>query len=322
MNTHLLQQAEAEVALIEVFIRDQLRSDLPLMRELCEYAFDAGGKRLRPGLTLLSGRLLGASRETLFPAAAAVEMIHTATLLHDDIMDASPLRRGRETVCRRWDAVKAVYAGDYILSKAFTLLSGYNRSDVLELFSEVTSRLCAGETLQARNRQNLGITLDDYLEIIDCKTALFLSSCCRVGGLLASASDTELNALTEYGSQIGRAFQITDDLLDYLGDSEQTGKDVGADFREGKFTLPVILALRGRDETADRLHALLASSSATDETFREVRRIVIESGAVNRTHDYAVHCTRNAIQSLRVLPSRPERTTLEELARWISNRTE
>jgi octaprenyl-diphosphate synthase len=306
---------------VEAFLRSQLGSDLPLMREVCEYALDAGGKRLRPGLVMLCGRLLGAPSSVLLPAAAAVEMVHTATLLHDDIMDASPMRRGRLTVARRWDPLVAVYAGDYILSRAFALLSEYDREDILNVFSEVTTLLCKGEVLQATRRHDLGVTVDDYLEIINFKTAHFLACCCRVAGMIANAGESILDALSLYGRQIGLVFQITDDLLDYVGDTEETGKDVGTDFREGKYTLPVIMALCTEGDAGGRLRELLTSGDESDETFCRVRATVIESGAVDLARAFASECTDRAVEALECLPPTGERDALRRLALWIACRT-
>lgn len=320
-SLEMAARADDHLKDVEAYLRAQLHSELPLMREVCEYALDAGGKRLRPGLVMLCGRLLGAANEDLLPAAAAVEMVHTATLLHDDIMDASPMRRGRLTVARRWDPVVAVYAGDYILSRAFALLSEYEREDILNVFSEVTTRLCAGEVLQATKRHDLNVTVDDYLEIISCKTAYFLSCCCRVAGLIAHADEPVLDALSTYGREIGLVFQITDDLLDYVGDTEETGKDVGTDFREGKYTLPVIMALRSDNETSARLRDLLLGGDESDETFCRVRGTVIESGAVDRAHAFARECTNRAVEALETLPPLGERDALRRLALWIASRT-
>jgi octaprenyl-diphosphate synthase len=300
-------------------MRESLSSDLPLLAEVCDYVFEAGGKRLRPGLALLTGKMMGAAIDDVIPAAAAVEMIHTATLLHDDIMDASPMRRGRLTASRRWDPVVAVYAGDFILSRAFTLLAGYGRCDILDAFSEVTSRLCRGEVLQARHRRDLDITVDEYLHIIDCKTAHFLSACCRVGGMVANAPAAELDALSHYGTQIGLVFQITDDLLDYVGDTEETGKDVGADYREGKYTLPILMALQCED--CDGPVRALLSQEPSEAAFRGVRSSVMACGAVERARAFANDCTQAAIAALDPLPAGAERDALRNLAKWIASRT-
>lgn len=320
-TVEMASRADEHMVEVEAFLRSQLASDDPLMRSVCEYALDSGGKRLRPGLVMLCGRLLGADSKDLLPAAAAVEMIHTATLLHDDIMDASPMRRGRLTVCRRWDPKVAVFAGDYILSRAFNLLSEYGRKDVMSVFSDVTTRLCAGEVLQASKRGNLAISVDDYLEIIDCKTAHFLSSCCRVGGLVANASDPALDSLSHYGKQIGLVFQMTDDLLDYVGDTRVTGKDVGADFREGKYTLPVIMALQSGGETTKRLIDVLTNGDCSDAAFTQVRTMVIQSGALDRARAAATECTHAAVAALESLPGGGERDALRRLAEWIASRT-
>ena len=320
-TVEMVSRADEHMAEVEPFLRSQLASDDPLMRSVCEYALDSGGKRLRPGLVMLCGRMLGADTQYLLPAAAAVEMIHTATLLHDDIMDASPMRRGRLTVCRRWDPKVAVFAGDYILSRAFHLLSEYGRKDIMSVFSDVTSRLCAGEVLQASKRGNLAISVDDYLEIIDCKTAHFLSSCCRVGGLVANASEPALEALSHYGKQIGLVFQMTDDLLDYVGDTLETGKDVGADFREGKYTLPVIMALQAGVETTERLIEALTRGDRSDAAFTRVRSMVIQSGALDRARTAATKCTQAAVEALDSLPDGGERDALRRLAEWIASRT-
>ncbi|HEY3414193.1 MAG TPA: polyprenyl synthetase family protein [Armatimonadota bacterium] len=320
-SVEMVSRADEHMAEVEEFLRSQLASDDPLMASVCRYALDSGGKRLRPALVMLCGRLLGAGTQDLLPAAAAVEMIHTATLLHDDIMDASPMRRGRLTVCRRWDPKVAVFAGDYILSRAFNLLSDYGRKDVMSVFSEVTTRLCEGEVLQASKRGDLEISVDDYLEIINCKTAHFLSSCCRVGGLVANADEPALDALSQYGKQIGLVFQMTDDLLDYVGDTRETGKDVGADFREGKYTLPVIVALQARDETSRRLVDVLAHGDCSNAAFTRVRSLVIRSGALDRARAAADKCTEAAVESLNSLPDGGEREALRRLAQWIASRT-
>jgi geranylgeranyl pyrophosphate synthase len=312
---------ESWIAEVEGFLRRSLSSSLPTLQTVCDYAFEAGGKRVRPSLALVAGAMFGASLEELLPAAAAVEMIHTATLLHDDIMDASPMRRGRETVTRRWDPETAVYAGDYILSRAFMLLGEYGRADILSVFSEVTSRLCLGEVLQARNRRNLAVTVDEYLEIIDDKTAYFLASCCRVGGMVGNASPEALAALSAYGTQIGLVFQITDDLLDYLGDTRETGKDVGADFREGKYTLPIIMALHSGHPAAAPLREILASDDPSDGAFQEVRAAVLASGAAEAAHDFAMECTRAAVAALDDLPPGRERDALHFFAEWVKRRS-
>lgn len=320
MTDAVLARAERRMAAVEALLRKELRSGVPLLNEVCDYVIESGGKRLRPALVLLSGTMFGAAEKRLLPAAAAVEMIHTATLLHDDILDASPMRRGRMTVSRRWNDRVAATAGDYVLARAFRLLSAYGRQDLLEAFAEVTARLCRGEQLQALHRSELNVTIEDYLEIIDCKTAHFISCCCLTGGLLADAPGDSCEALAEYGVQIGIAFQITDDLLDYVGDTGQTGKDIGADFREGKFTLPVIMALRGGDHAARRIREILATGNRSDATFLEVRRLVIDSGAAARARDFADECTAAAVKALAPLPPGTERDALERLARWINQR--
>lgn len=317
----MAEDVYAQVADVEQFLRSRLASDMPLLQEVCDYAFEAGGKRLRPCLALVSGAMFGAPLESLLRAAAAVEMIHTATLLHDDIMDASPTRRGRATVTRQWDAVTAVYAGDYILSRAFTLLSEYGRADILNVFSGVTSRLCEGEILQARNRRRLDVTTEECLTVIDCKTAHFLACCCRVGGMVAGAPPEALAALSAYGTQIGLVFQITDDLLDYLGDTEKTGKDVGADFREGKYTLPVLMALHSGHPEAARLRELLASEDRSNDAFRAVRACVLAAGGEKEAAAFADECTQSAIAALSELPAGPPRDALQYFAEWIARRS-
>jgi octaprenyl-diphosphate synthase len=320
VTTDLLAGADERIAAVEALLREELRSTVPLLNDVCDYVFGAGGKRLRPGLVLLSGGMFGADEGCLLPAAAAVEMIHTATLLHDDIMDASPMRRGRLTVPRRWSDGVAVYAGDYILSRAFTLLSGYGRPDVLDVFAEVTRRLCRGEALQSRHRRNLDVAIADYLEVIDCKTAHFLSCCCRVGGMLGEATPASCSALAAYGEQLGIVFQVTDDLLDYVGDTEETGKDVGADFREGKYTLPVIMALQGGGPAGAALRQALAASDHSEAAFRRVRALVLESGSTDEARSFADECTTAAIATLESLPDCRERDALREIAVWVEHR--
>lgn len=306
---------------VEELMRRALTTDLREMADVVAYVFEAGGKRLRPGLTLLCGRLFDAEWDTITPIAAAVEMIHTATLLHDDIMDASPTRRGRRTVACRWDPLTAAAAGDFILAHAFRLLAACGRDDVLRAVSRITTRLCEGEVLQAQHRHNASVTVEQYLEIIDCKTADFLSCCCRLGAMLAGAPADAGDAIADFGLHLGRVFQITDDLLDYLGEPEVTGKDVGADFREGKYTLPVIMALREPSDASTRLRGLIACGDLSSDTFIEVRRAVVEAGGVRTACDAARSSFEAAVAALDALPSGAERDALRKLASWITSRS-
>src|SRR5687768_11316012 len=240
------------------------------------YIAGAGGKRLRPMLLLLASRLAGARGARPVRLACVVELLHTATLIHDDVVDQAPLRRGRPSANARWGDDASVLVGDHLYSKSFDLLVRDNDRAIMETLARSTVSMTEAEVFQLERKRS-GVTSEtDYVRIITQKTASFMSACCRIGGLLGGVPAAQLDALTRYGLDIGVAFQISDDSLDFVADQDRLGKAIGADLREGKRTLPLIAMLeRATAAEADRVRAMLKEHALGPAEVEEIRRLVL-----------------------------------------------
>jgi len=278
----------ADMTAVNDLIRDRMASEhAPRIPEVTAHLVEAGGKRLRPMLTLAAARLCGYDGLYHVHLAATVEFIHTATLLHDDVVDESAQRRGRPTANLLWDNKSSVLVGDYLFARSFQLMTETDNMRVLAILSNASATIAEGEVLQLTAAQNLATDEGIYLQVVRGKTAALFSAATQVGGVIASAPDAQVQALFNYGDALGIAFQIVDDLLDYQGDPSATGKNIGDDFRERKLTLPVIKAIaksdaeerafwartieKGRQEEGDLDHALslLHKHGTLDETKAE-----------------------------------------------------
>ena len=245
----LLGLVADDMARVNRIILDKARSDVALIPELARHLIDSGGKRLRPMLTLAAARLCGYLGQGHILLAAAVEFMHTATLLHDDVVDESDLRRGRRTARVVWGNQASVLVGDYLLGQAFRMMVDVGNLPALKILSHAATVIAEGEVMQLQAAQNVGTTEDEYMAVINGKTAALFLAAAEVGGAIAQRSAPELAALRSYGRNLGLAFQLIDDALDYSGEAARMGKSVGNDFREGKITLPVILAYRRGSES-------------------------------------------------------------------------
>lgn len=232
----------SELAKVNTLITSQLQSEIPLIPELASHLISAGGKRVRPMLTLAAGKLCGYEGEALHALAAAVEFIHTATLLHDDVIDESELRRGKPSANQLWGNQPTVLVGDFLFSRAFEMMVSSNSIEVLDCLSRTARIISEGEVNQLMITRDLTTDQSAYFKVIGAKTAQLFASAARVGPILAALSENHKNAMEAYGYHIGIAFQLVDDLMDYFGQSDMIGKNTGDDFKEGKMTLPVILA--------------------------------------------------------------------------------
>jgi octaprenyl-diphosphate synthase len=239
---------EADLARVNQLIVDHMQSNVPLIPELAGHLVAAGGKRIRPLLTLASARLCGYEGDKHVGLAAAVEFIHTATLLHDDVVDESDLRRGRETANAVWGNQASVLVGDFLFSRSFRLMVESESLEVLDVLAAASAIIAEGEVAQLTTANDTATTEEDYLFVIRSKTAALFAAACRVGGLIAARHPGDAAALDAYGENLGIAFQLVDDYLDYSATDESFGKGVGDDFREGKITLPIVLAIRRGDD--------------------------------------------------------------------------
>lgn len=245
----LLDLVTEDMSAINRIILDKAISDVDLIPELAHHLIDSGGKRLRPMLAIASSKLCNYSGSGHIRVASAVEFMHTATLLHDDVVDDSELRRGKQTARMIWGNQASVLVGDFLLGQAFLMLVEVGSMPVLRILSNAAAVIAEGEVMQLAASKNMATTEDDYLTIINAKTAALFSAAAEVGGAIAERPKDEQAALRSYGKNLGLAFQLVDDALDYSGDSARLGKAIGDDFREGKITLPVILAFRRGSES-------------------------------------------------------------------------
>ena len=302
----------ADMREVDGVIRQRLASDVAMINQIAHYIISAGGKRIRPMLVLLFSNALGFAGSERFELAATVEFIHTATLLHDDVVDESALRRGRQTANALFGNAASVLVGDFIYSRAFQMMVSVNRMRVLEVLADATNVIAEGEVLQLMNMHDPDLSVDDYLRVIRFKTAKLFEASARVGAVLAEAGENVEESCAAYGRSLGTAFQLIDDLLDYEGATEQLGKNVGDDLREGKPTLPLLLAMeRGSASERDLIrHAIEHGEVAR---LPEIVEIVRRTGAIAATRDAARAEADKAAQALSVLPQSTYREALLEL---------
>ena len=285
---------------VDQVINSALKSDVALISQVGQYIIGAGGKRLRPILTVLAGKALNYQEDSLYTLAAMVEFIHTATLLHDDVVDESDLRRGTETANNLFGNATAVLVGDFLYTRAFELMVNCNNMRILEVMAKATNIIAEGEVLQLLNIGNTDITEAQYLHVIQYKTAKLFEAAAQVGALIASAPPLEEQALKDYGMHLGTAFQIIDDILDYSGNSEETGKNVGDDLAEGKPTLPLIYVMQqGNPKDAELIRHALENTNR--DHFASVLKAVQNSGALEYAKSEAAIACKNAIKALEPL---------------------
>lgn len=301
-------------------IFSRLTSSVPLVEKIGEYIVSSGGKRLRPLLVLLCSRALDQSGEDPLKLAAIIEFLHTATLLHDDVVDTSELRRGRATANARWGNAPSVLVGDFLYSRAFQMMVEINRMPIMSVLSEATAIIAEGEVLQLANCRNPDLTEAQYMQVIHNKTAMLFQAASHSAALLADAEAGVETALRDYGLHLGLAFQLVDDVLDYSGDSAAMGKNVGDDLAEGKTTLPLIHAMAQGSNTERDLIRKAIRQGGLDQ-LEPICRIVAESGALDYTLNRARTEVDHAKTCLEALPDSRFCTALVELAELAVDRT-
>ncbi len=298
---------------VDAVIRRRLVSNVALIDQIADYIISAGGKRIRPTLVLLFSNALGFTGRERFELAATVEFIHTATLLHDDVVDESALRRGRRTANALFGNAASVLVGDFVYSRAFQMMVEVNRMRVLDVLADATNVIAEGEVLQLMNMHDPDLTVDDYLRVIRFKTAKLFEASARLGAVLAEADAPIEEACASFGRSLGTAFQLVDDLLDYEGATEQLGKNVGDDLREGKPTLPLLIAME-RGSAAERTLIRDAIEHGEIARLGEVVAIVRSTGALAATREAARMEAEQARLALDLLPATPYRDALLDLS--------
>jgi len=305
---------------VDRVLRASLGSDVALIGEIADYIIKGGGKRLRPALLLLGAHACGYQGEHHHTLAAIVEMIHTATLLHDDVVDESSLRRGNPTANARFGNAASVLVGDFLYSRAFQLMVTVDSMRVFNVLSNATNVIAEGEVLQLINSGNPDLDEDGYLDVIRRKTAKLFEAAARLGAIIADADAAEEEALAAYGAHVGTAFQLIDDMLDYSGDRDTIGKNLGADLAEGKPTLPLIRALAvGTQHDAAAIREALTRGAAAD--FEPVLDALRRTGALEYTRQCAVRESDVARAQLAALRDSKYRRTLLDLSAFAADRT-
>ena len=307
---------------VNVMIRARMASKhAPRIPEVTAHLVEAGGKRLRPMLTLAAARMCGYEGPYHIHLAATVEFIHTATLLHDDVVDESQRRRGRPTANLLWDNKSSVLVGDYLFSRSFQLMVETGSLQVLDILANASATIAEGEVLQLTAAQDLATTEAIYLQVVRGKTAALFSAATEVGGVIAGASEAQTRALFDYGDALGIAFQIVDDLLDYGGAADALGKNTGDDFRERKLTLPVIKAVAMADVNERAFWArTIAKGDQKDGDLEQARAIMARHGAMEAARQDALTWAARAVASLDVMPDHPIKEMLRDLADYVVER--
>lgn len=309
-----------DMAAVDDVIRERLNSDVALVQQLGHYIIDAGGKRLRPLLALLSARAFGYEGKTHQLLAAIIEFIHTATLLHDDVVDESDLRRGNETANALFGNAASVLVGDFLYSRAFEMMVDVNDMRVMDILANTTNVIAEGEVMQLMNIHDAATTEERYIQVIHCKTAKLFEAATRLGAVLCQRDEAEEIAMANYGKHLGTAFQLIDDVLDYASNSHDLGKNVGDDLAEGKPTLPLIYAMSQGSEAQKQL-IKSAIEKGGYELIDEVQSVIQDTGALEYTEAIAIREADLAIEQLAVLPDSEYKSALEALAHFSVQRS-
>jgi octaprenyl-diphosphate synthase len=312
--------AATDMAAVDALIRRRLASDVVLVNQVAEYIIGAGGKRLRPMLTVLAARAAGYSGSAHHQLAAVVEFIHTATLLHDDVVDESDLRRGRATANAAFGNAASVLVGDFLYSRAFQLMVELESLEIQKVLADTTNLIAEGEVLQLLHVRNPDTDEAAYLRVIERKTAVLFAAATQLGGHLAGIGAAGEKALFDYGMALGYAFQIADDVLDYAGDTATLGKNLGDDLAEGKATLPLIHAMaHSAPDVQQRLKQIVVDGDTTG--FPEVLAAINDCGSLRYSRATAQHYANQAITALNALPESEARQALAGLAHYALSRT-
>jgi len=321
MQPHQLNpQIEPQFEAVNDYIINHLGSNVPLVEKIGHYIVESGGKRLRPLLVLLAANACGYKGDNHVSLAATIEFIHTATLLHDDVVDNSDLRRGKDTANARWGNAPSVLVGDFLYSRAFQIMVEIGKMPIMEVISNATNVIAEGEVLQLLNCKNPDTTEEAYMQVILGKTAMLFEAATECGAILADAPEDQRTALQLYGRHLGIAFQLIDDVMDYLSTAEEMGKNVGDDLSEGKPTLPLIQAMKNcTEEERQQIRQAIRNGGLDD--LQPILDVVHRSGAIEYTQQQAQKHADLAIEALQALPETSFRETLAQLANIAANRS-
>lgn len=316
--SQIFEPIRADLERVEQEFERHIESRVQLIPQIGRYIRLSGGKRVRPAVLLTASRLAGHDGDRAVLYASVVEFIHTATLVHDDIIDEAELRRGRLAVHSRWGNDVTVLLGDYLYIKSMALALTQDSLEIIRLLCDVTLRMIEGELYQLTKTGDVDLTEEEHFEIIRRKTAHLFAGCAQIGGMLGETTAEQRRALFDYGFNLGIAFQLVDDLLDYTADESLLGKPVGSDLREGKVTLPIIHLLRRGGEDASRvIRRVVGERSVAPEDWSAIRRLLAETGATDEAYRTAVRYAHDARRQLEAFPPSRERDALSALSEYV-----
>jgi octaprenyl-diphosphate synthase len=298
---------------VDHLIAKHLNCEISLVKSLGGHIVNSGGKRIRPLVTLLAAHSCSYSDRQHIPLATLVEFIHTATLLHDDVVDASALRRGDQTANQIWGNEASVLVGDFLFSRSFQMMVEIGNLTIMKILANTTNALASGEVMQLMHLQQIDLSEQHYLQVIQDKTAVLFAAAAQISALIAQQTPTIENALRDYGTHLGTAFQLVDDALDYCGQKNMIGKNIGDDLAEGKITLPLIHALK-KGNSAQQKIIQDAIEQKSLKNLQQIQQTIASTGAIEYTYQAAQQQAELAIQALRHLPESPYRLALEQLA--------
>ncbi|MBB3213753.1 octaprenyl-diphosphate synthase [Herbaspirillum sp. Sphag1AN] len=317
--TSFIDPIAADMGEVNTVIRQQLYSEVPLVNQVAEYIISAGGKRIRPVLVLLIANAYAYQGKAHHSLAAVIEFIHTATLLHDDVVDESSLRRGKQTANALFGNAASVLVGDFLYSRAFQMMVGVGNPRVMQIVADATNVIAEGEVLQLLNMHNPDVDEAAYLRVIRSKTAKLFEAAAELGALIAGANDAEIEAAGEYGRSLGTAFQLIDDVLDYSGNAAEIGKNVGDDLREGKPTLPLIYLMEhGTAEQRELVRTCIENGD--EQHFDQILAAITSSGALDYTRQEAQKASQRATDAVMSLPDSIYKNSLLKLAAFAVDR--
>ncbi|MES2295791.1 MAG: octaprenyl diphosphate synthase [Pseudomonadota bacterium] len=318
-QNNIAHSIAADMDAVNLVIRQRLHSEVSLVNQIAEYIISAGGKRIRPVLVLLMANAYGYEGAAHHELAAVVEFIHTATLLHDDVVDESSMRRGRQTANALFGNAASVLVGDFLYSRAFQMMVGLHNMRVMQILSDATNVIAEGEVLQLLNMHDPDVSEESYLKVIRSKTAKLFEAAAELGALVAGASDAQVAAAGEYGRSLGTAFQLIDDVLDYAGDAAEIGKNVGDDLREGKPTLPLIYLMEnGTPEQRELVRNCIEQGD--EQHFDTILAAITSSGALDYTRRAAEVAAKRAADAIADLPEGQYKDSLMQLTVFAVDR--
>jgi len=306
---------------VEKYINENVTSEIKLIPEVAHHLIDSGGKRFRPLLLLICARLCGYRKENRFPMATVMEFIHTATLLHDDVIDQASIRRGKTSANQIFGNAISILVGDFLCFKSYTLLTGIGNLDILKLISETGDIMSEGEVFQLSKCGDINLTKEEYFSIIEKKTAVLISASCAAGAILGSATRKKIDALAKFGTNAGMAFQITDDILDYMAKGEEFGKSFGKDLEEGKITLPLIFTIKQcTKEEKSSIKEILTRRKSSQKSAREILRLIKKYDGIDASLQSAAGYISEAKSQLSIFKDCPEKDHLNAVAEYILSR--